>query len=207
MPGPKSRVYEETLQQIRLIIKKDGLLPGDKIPSERELADRLDVGRSSVREALRALELLGMIETKRGEGTYIKDFRENHLVSVLGLFVLEDCKAVEDILEMSALIEKHALLKIMESSVKETLVHLEQDLRNGEAGPQELMGKLIKLADNHLLYRTWSILSDYLKAGSRHMDLPLPVYEELLSGLILGNKNLVLQTHEKISKNKIVQPG
>ncbi|MBS2969989.1 FadR family transcriptional regulator [Metabacillus sp. KIGAM252] len=204
MPGPKSRVYEETLQQIRLIIKKDGLLPGDKIPSERELADRLNVGRSSVREALRALELLGIIETKRGEGTFIKDFRENHLVSVLGLFVLEDAKSIEDILEMSVLIEKHALMKILQSFDKKKLVQIDQDFRKGINNPQELMGKLIHMAGNHLLFRTWSVLADYLKAGSKFQEPPIPIYEELMSGLVLNNKNLVLQAYERITKYKNV---
>ena len=44
------------------------------LPSERELSSRLNVGRSSVREALRALELVGLIETRRGEGTFIRNF-------------------------------------------------------------------------------------------------------------------------------------
>ena len=46
----------------------------DRLPSERELSSRLNVGRSSVREALRALELVGLIETRRGEGTFIRNF-------------------------------------------------------------------------------------------------------------------------------------
>ncbi|WP_338777570.1 GntR family transcriptional regulator [Metabacillus sp. FJAT-52054] len=202
VPGPKSRVYEETLQQIRLIIKKDGLLPGDKIPSERELADRLNVGRSSVREALRALELLGIIETKRGEGTFIKDFSENHLVSVLGLFVLEDSKAIEDIFEMSVLIEKDALMKILQSFDKKKLIQLDQDFRKGINNPQELMGKLIHMGGNHLLFRTWLVLADYLKAGSKLKEPPIPIYEELMSALVLNNRNLVLQVYERISKYK-----
>ena len=76
-----------------------GLLPGDKIPSERELSERLDVGRSSVREALRALELLGLIETRRGEGTFIKDFQEHRLVELLGTFFLQNEKVNEDLAE------------------------------------------------------------------------------------------------------------
>ncbi|MDQ7864958.1 GntR family transcriptional regulator [Peribacillus frigoritolerans] len=68
------------------MIEADSLLPGDKIPSERELSDRFNVGRSSVREALRALELLGLIETRRGEGTFIRDFQEHKLVELLGTF-------------------------------------------------------------------------------------------------------------------------
>ena len=66
------KVYEGILMQLNEIIAEENLRPGDKLPSERELSERLSVGRSSVREALRALELLGLIETRRGEGTFLK---------------------------------------------------------------------------------------------------------------------------------------
>ena len=53
-----SKIYLDVVESLRDMIATEGLLPGDKIPSERELSERLDVGRSSVREALRALELI-----------------------------------------------------------------------------------------------------------------------------------------------------
>ena len=65
----------EIVKQLREMITADDLKSGDKIPSERELSERLNVGRSSVREALRALELLGLIETRRGEGNLSGIFR------------------------------------------------------------------------------------------------------------------------------------
>ena len=58
------------VQQLRELIEQENIQPGDKLPSERVLTERLQVGRSSVREALRSLELLGLIETKHGGGTY-----------------------------------------------------------------------------------------------------------------------------------------
>jgi GntR family transcriptional repressor for pyruvate dehydrogenase complex len=88
-----SKVYLEIVKQLREMITVDGLKTGDKIPSERELSERLNFGRSSVREALRALELLGLIETRRGEGTYIRDFRGHQLVQLLSTFILQDQKA------------------------------------------------------------------------------------------------------------------
>src|SRR3954447_8622964 len=46
-------------------------LPGERIPAERELCQKLGVGRASLREALKALEIMGMIETRLGDGTYV----------------------------------------------------------------------------------------------------------------------------------------
>ena len=57
----QTKVYLNILEKLKEIIHQKNLLPGDKLPSERELAETLNVGRSSVREALRAMELLGLI--------------------------------------------------------------------------------------------------------------------------------------------------
>ena len=68
----KTRLYEDI---VRLFMKKieDGeLKAGDRLPTERELALQLGVSRSSIREALRAMELLGMVQSKVGGGTFIK---------------------------------------------------------------------------------------------------------------------------------------
>ena len=104
LTGEKSKVYVEILNQIRKMMETDGLKTGDKIPSERELSERLNVGRSSVREALRAIELLGIIETRRGEGTFIKEICENQLIEMLATFLLQDSKAKKDLIEKKFLI-------------------------------------------------------------------------------------------------------
>lgn len=62
-----SRVFEEVTAQIRQMIVDGQLRPGHKLPAERELAARLGVSRSSVREALRALEIAGLVRLSKGE--------------------------------------------------------------------------------------------------------------------------------------------
>ena len=63
----RNRLYEEVAKQIeRLILKK--LQPGDKLPSERDLAEMLRVSRGSIRDAIRSLELLGLVEARQGTG-------------------------------------------------------------------------------------------------------------------------------------------
>src|SRR5271166_4682135 len=66
----RHKVYEAVAEQIeRLILEK--LKPGDKLPSERELAEMLQVSRSSIRDAIRSLELLGLVEPRQGAGTIV----------------------------------------------------------------------------------------------------------------------------------------
>jgi GntR family transcriptional regulator, transcriptional repressor for pyruvate dehydrogenase complex len=76
----KNKVYEEVAQQIeRLILKK--LQPGDKLPSERELAELLKVSRSSIRDAIRGLELRGLVEPRQGAGTIVRETPAAELVA------------------------------------------------------------------------------------------------------------------------------
>ena len=67
----KIRVSEEIIEQIRDLITSGRMKPGDRLPAERELAQAFSVGRSAVREAIRALESLGIVEARAGEGTFM----------------------------------------------------------------------------------------------------------------------------------------
>lgn len=69
-PVDKVSITDSIIKQLIAHIRAD-LQPGDKLPSERVLIDMLSVGRTSVRESLRALEVLGIVETRPGEGTFV----------------------------------------------------------------------------------------------------------------------------------------
>ncbi len=71
-PITRSRVSEAAIDQIRDLILKQQLPIGSKLPSERELVDQLGISRASVREALRILEIMGLVEVKPGKGGYVK---------------------------------------------------------------------------------------------------------------------------------------
>lgn len=156
-----SKVYLEIVKQLREMIAALGLESGDKLPSERELSERLNVGRSSVREALRALELLGLIETRRGEGTFIRDFRGHQLVQLLSTFILQDEKSKRDVLETKHFIEMDCIrLAILRIDEKE-LTGLQVLVHSGSIDDDDIFYRIIEMADNHLFLRMWIILKDY----------------------------------------------
>jgi GntR family transcriptional regulator, transcriptional repressor for pyruvate dehydrogenase complex len=68
----RTSVITEVMDRVRGLIESGRLSPGDRLPSERELRERLGVGRSTVREALRALEALGLIDMQQGRGSYVR---------------------------------------------------------------------------------------------------------------------------------------
>src|SRR5205814_90939 len=71
-PVRRSRVYEHIVEQIRALRADGKLKGGDRLPPERVLAETFKVSRTSVREALRALELSGFVEGRQGGGTFVR---------------------------------------------------------------------------------------------------------------------------------------
>ena len=118
--NPK-KMFLEIVKQLRQIITDENVTVGGKLPSERELAERLQVGRSTVREALRSLELLGLIETRRGEGTFLSDYRKHRLVELLSTFILQESKSKEDVHITRAALERDAIYTICMSKRLYTL--------------------------------------------------------------------------------------
>nr|WP_272928155.1 GntR family transcriptional regulator [Bacillus sp. USDA818B3_A] len=195
-----TKVYLEIVKQLRDMITVDGLKTGDKIPSERELSERLNFGRSSVREALRALELLGLIETRRGEGTYIRDFRGHQLVQLLSTFILQDQKAKRDVLETKYYIEmdclRLALQKADNQEINKILNWLE---RTEDISDDQFFQSLMELSDNHLFLRLWSILKEYYNSlEENHITYMRDDYLELVKALAEKNLEKTLSAYRKL---------
>lgn len=193
-----AKVYIGIVHQLREMISKDGLKPGDKIPSERELSERLNVGRSSVREALRALELLGLIETKRGEGTFLRDFRDHHLIDLLGMFILEDHKAQEDILYTKMMIEKEAL-KGLFLGEKKVDVLLEKVIESESL--DDVFREIVMVSANHLAQRIWNILNDFETLICGEVKLTADMRENITSMLHAiekQDKETVQETYKRV---------
>jgi GntR family transcriptional repressor for pyruvate dehydrogenase complex len=73
-PVGRPRVAHEIVVQLRELILGGTFAVGDKLPPERELAERLGVNRGSLREAIKSLELIGLVRTRQGDGTRVTDF-------------------------------------------------------------------------------------------------------------------------------------
>lgn len=76
-PIIRSRLHEEIVTIIQKQIMSGAVAPGDKLPTERELAEKFNVNRATVREALRKLENLDLVEIRHGDGLYAKNYLES----------------------------------------------------------------------------------------------------------------------------------
>jgi len=101
----KTRIYEEVVSQIHDLIREGKIKPGDQLPAERELAETFRVSRTSVREALRALETQGLVISRTGMGTFIADLPIESLMATLATLLTEEKDLLTDVFEMRKLIE------------------------------------------------------------------------------------------------------
>ncbi|MBI4247332.1 MAG: FadR family transcriptional regulator [Candidatus Rokubacteria bacterium] len=104
-PIKSTRIYEEIVRQIKAMIAEGRLKSGDQLPPERELAEKFVVSRTSVREALRALESLRLVEIRPGEGTFVKGVSVEALIEPLALVMLSQREAIAELFETRRLIE------------------------------------------------------------------------------------------------------
>jgi len=82
-PIRPKKISEEIVEQIKNLISRGELKPGDRVPSERELASMLGVSRPSVREAIMVLDAMGFLETKQGGGTFVRTLTETSIADPL----------------------------------------------------------------------------------------------------------------------------
>jgi GntR family transcriptional repressor for pyruvate dehydrogenase complex len=120
-PVKKTRIYEDIIRQFMRKIENGELSAGDRIPTERELVEQLGVSRASIREALRAMELIGLVESKVGGGTYIKSLTVDRAFTNLARVLTADNQYLLDMYEVRILLETYS---VRQAARKRTEGHL-----------------------------------------------------------------------------------
>jgi GntR family transcriptional regulator, transcriptional repressor for pyruvate dehydrogenase complex len=128
------KIYEEVAEAIFDMIKKGALKPGDKLDSVQQLAEKFQVGRAAIREALTALKAMGLIELKQGEGTYVREFDPTMLTFPLSMAVLMNKEDIWHLLEVRKLLEAGAASLAAQKRTDHDLIAMEQALRDMKEG-------------------------------------------------------------------------
>jgi len=109
------------------------LTAGSRLPSERELSRKLRVSRPSLREALRTLELMGVVDTRHGSGTQVAESGSDVLRAPLEFLFMLDRPSIEDLVETRELLEVHLAGRAAERRTDKDLAALEAALRDMKA--------------------------------------------------------------------------
>ncbi len=168
----RNKVYEEVAKQIeRLILKK--LKPGDKLPSERELAEMLRVSRGSIRDAIRGLELMGLVEPRQGTGTIVRAVAADSLTNPFTTALKRRHELVTELLDFRKMLEPPLAARAATHASTEELAEMEEILRRQEikqgrgestvAEDSEFHYNVALASGNSVVIKVLDILMDLLR--------------------------------------------
>jgi GntR family transcriptional regulator, transcriptional repressor for pyruvate dehydrogenase complex len=132
LPGA-TRAHQGILSHLHHQVEEGVLRPGDKLPSERKLAEQFRVGRSSVRDAIRILEARGIVKPRQGGGTVVQVFSSDALVAELAGALVRKRALVEELMEVRAILEPPLAALAALHATPAQVEHLEDVLRRQRA--------------------------------------------------------------------------
>jgi GntR family transcriptional regulator, transcriptional repressor for pyruvate dehydrogenase complex len=190
----RQKVYEAVAEQIeRLILRR--LKPGDKLPSERELAEMLHVSRSSIRDAIRSLELLGLVEPRQGAGTLVREATGDSM-KPLADALKQRQEMVSDLLDFREMLEPPLAARAAAHISPKQISELEDILRRQE---QKMLAGEPAIAEDTEFHYTIALASGntvVLKVIDLLMDLLRDTRQRALQ--VPGRPQRSLNGHRRI---------
>lgn len=207
-PIQKETVPEKIIKQIKELIDSGKLQPGNRLPAERTLAKMLDVGRPALREALKALIILGVLKNKSREGTFLAENTDQWQIDPISIMLSVKKGALIDIFEARTSLEMTIANKAPKRRTETDIEILEKiitKMKLAEKSPEyyvildqqfhealavaaknkiilDLMKKL-----NRLYFSTRNSLYQYPEKSGMELVINAAEHEEILKYVIEGN--------------------
>ncbi|MBL4938288.1 FadR family transcriptional regulator [Clostridium sp. YIM B02515] len=198
-PVKNTKVYEQVIEKIKEMIVSGKLKKGDKLPPERELVDQLQASRASIREALKALQIIGLIESRQGGGNYIRESFEGSLFEPLSIMFSLQNSRPEEILELRKIIEVETAALAAKNINDEELTEIKGIIDQiNESYDEELNAKL----DKELHYKIANASGNFLvvvilTAVSSLVDSFIKDARKLILTQI-ENREILIEHHENL---------
>lgn len=173
-PIKTKKIYEEIVEQIWQLIKEGQIKPGDKLPSERHLVESFKVSRASIREALSALEMMGLLEVRTGEGAYIRQVQTDSMAVSLTWSLSMEKASVMEMLEVRRMMEVQAAgyaaerasdaeLRELENIINSMRANMHNSGSIGEKADHSFHYNIAKATHNKITVRLMDTISDHLR--------------------------------------------
>lgn len=124
------KIYEEIVEQLKEMISNGELKPGQKLPSERDMAESLGVSRASVREALTALEAIGILDIRPGEGTFVRETSVSATFAPLAMVLEMEQNPGGQLMEVRRVLETEMAALAAQRATEEDLKNIETNLNH-----------------------------------------------------------------------------
>ncbi len=209
----KNKISASAQEQIKLFIIESGLKSGDMMPTEKMLEEQLGISRTSIREALRSLEAIGILESRHGVGRFLREFNYDAILNSLSYNIEVNVKDFREIIDVRIALESSFLEKNVPRFSPKDIEDLYSILERMEQGvqrqqdEQELISthtefhlKLYEHEENNLLMhlirmfatiqRTLTILKKYRTSDREDFIL---VHRRLIEAVEAGDASLAKQ--------------
>ena len=182
-PVSRTSLSDDIVEQIIDLIAREILKPGDRLPSEKELCGRFGVGRTTIREALRSLAVMGILDGRVGEGTFVSDDNKKYLEKSLQWGLLMERKDVQDLIETRLMLESQTAFLAARRAREEDLQEIARTIRGMEESleqPEEYLKfdlqfhlTIARATQNSILHNLLSLTRGYLQSWI-HKSLSKP---------------------------------
>lgn len=172
-PIKKVNVSEQVFEQMKGMMTRGEWKPGEKLPSENELAERFGVSRITIRQALQKLNVLGLLETRLGEGSFVREIEPGDSMNALLPAVLFNRDMLMQVEEFREIVEVESVKLAAERGSGEDIAALRRILKKMErcqgnpkkfgAADLEFHMKLGEMTKNDLVVKTERILQSTLQ--------------------------------------------
>jgi GntR family transcriptional repressor for pyruvate dehydrogenase complex len=119
---------QQVMEEVISLVEEEGFSAGEKIPSEKELMEYLDFGRSTIREALHALVAIGVLESRPGKGYFVRQYHKIPLYSNEFLSRIMDDDSFFDLMESRKIVERSIFMIAAERATDEDIENIESSL-------------------------------------------------------------------------------
>lgn len=218
-PIKKVNAVEEVFDQMQSLLIDGTWKPGEKLPSENELSQTFAVSRMTIRQAMQKLKALGLIETRTGSGSFVREMRpDDCMQDLIPLMFIGDNSQLQ-VFQFREMIESESVriaTPLLTAEALKTLEHICRQMRkDAEADDSDAFSEhdllfhttLVKLSGNPLIIRAYQILAQVLEESMRSVihamkySYGLDYHNRILEAMRKGDAELA----EKLTREHIRQ--
>ena len=178
-PISMKRIYQSVIEQFIGLIKEGKLKVGDKLPPERTLAEMFNVSRASIREAFSAMEIIGLIEVRPGDGSFVTNLNIAPFINTIAPLFVKNDEMEDELLEFRKMLELEAAKlaagkgkpeenKLLEGPIHSMETAIEKNDVNMGAEADILFHKILfGLSNNYILIKSAEYISHILESSVR----------------------------------------
>jgi GntR family transcriptional repressor for pyruvate dehydrogenase complex len=192
----KDDVTVKLISVFKQLISEGTLAPGGRLPSERELATSFGVSRSSLRQALKVLEIMGVISQHVGDGTYLNSSAKAILSEPMQFLILLDGISVHELMEARLIVEPELAAQAAERATDDDIANIRRELDGMENAKRDPA----RFIEHDLLFHQ----TIFAAARNRVCGLMFAVVHQSLKDLITMTSKVVEAEHTLVLHRRIL---